>query len=166
MYRVNNKVNGNAFEELIELSLEFYRKQKIACILKTPEPFKTIAIAEKGKVTGFYEKKAQPDYKGVLCNGQCIIFEAKSTINDRILQSAVTEIQTKLLNEHQELNALCFVMASMEYKYFYRVPWDVWISMKERFGHKYMTKDELRPYQIKEYHGRLLLLDGIELSKI
>ena len=98
MYCVNNKVNGDNFEELIEISLSFYRERGIACILKTPEPFKTIEVRKDGRVTGFYMKKAQPDFKGVLCNGQCIIFEAKSTIKDRIQQSVVTEVQTKLLD--------------------------------------------------------------------
>lgn len=38
--------------------------------------------------------------------------------------------------------------------------------MKQRFGHRFMTKEELGPYKIKEYRGRLLLLDGIELEDI
>lgn len=42
MYCVNNKVNGDNFEELIEISLSFYRERGIACILKTPEPFNKI----------------------------------------------------------------------------------------------------------------------------
>ena len=42
MYCINNKINGDNFEELIEISLSFYRERGIACILKTPEPFKTI----------------------------------------------------------------------------------------------------------------------------
>ena len=143
MYCVNNKVNGDNFEELIEISLSFYRERGIACILKTPEPFKTIEVRKDGRVTGFYMKKAHPDFKGV-----------------------VTEVQTKLLDEHQKLNALCFVMVSLEMRFFYRVPWIVWKNMKQRFGHRFMTKEELGPYKIKEYRGRLLLLDGIELEDI
>lgn len=51
-------------------------------------------------------------------------------------------------------------------RFFYRVPWIVWKNMKQRFGHRFMTKEELGPYKIKEYRGRLLLLDGIELEDI
>lgn len=57
MYCVNNKVNGDNFEELIEISLSFYRERGIACILKTPEPFKTIEVRKDGRVNGFYMKK-------------------------------------------------------------------------------------------------------------
>ena len=72
MYCVNNKVNGDNFEELIEISLSFYRERGIACILKTPEPFKTIEVRKDVRVTGFYMKKAQPDFKGVYVTGNVL----------------------------------------------------------------------------------------------
>ena len=72
MYCINNKINGDNFEELIEISLSFYRERGIAYILKTPEPFKTIEVRKDGRVTGFYMKKAQPDFKVFYVTGNVL----------------------------------------------------------------------------------------------
>ena len=45
---------------------------------------------------------------------------------------------------------------------FYRVPWEAWKGMKEAFGHKYMTKDNLARYTIPQ-KGIVRLLDRLEL---
>lgn len=45
---------------------------------------------------------------------------------------------------------------------FYRVPWEAWKGMKEAFGHKYMTKDNLARYKVPQ-KGIVRLLDRLEL---
>ena len=40
-----------------------------------------------------FTKQAQPDFKGALCDGSCIIFDAKHTEKDRIQQNVITETQ-------------------------------------------------------------------------
>lgn len=161
-----NKNFGNTFEDLINRGCDYYRKQRVGCILKTPEPFRAIQRTNGGRVVGFYEKKAQPDYKGTLYNGQCIIFEAKSTIKDRICQNAVTKAQTDCLNEHQAYHAKCFVMVSIKGQYFFRVPWHQWSKMKETYGRKYMCLKELQPFSIKEKNNVLLFLEGISVPEL
>ena len=47
---------------------------------------------------------------------------------------------------------------------FYRVPWDVWKKMKELFGHKFMTEQELDPYRLQEKQCTILILEGVELK--
>lgn len=95
--------------------------------------------------------------------GQTIIFEAKYTSNDRIRQDAVTKEQEMLFERYQKMGAQCFVMVCMQGTDFYRVPWNIWKGMKELFGHKYMSKEELERYRIK-MRQILLLLEGIELK--
>lgn len=70
-------------------------KAGIADIQKTPEPFRVTRNLGKGRFEGHFIHCAQPDYKGIMMNGQGIIFEAKYTDHDRIMQNAVTETQVK-----------------------------------------------------------------------
>jgi recombination protein U len=56
-------------------------------------------------------------------------------------------------------------MVSMRLQDFYRIPWDVWKGMKEIFGHKYMTPEEMKEFKLKEINGRIQILDGIELRE-
>ena len=114
-------------------------------------------------VRGYYEKKGQPDYKGILCDGSGIMFEAKHTDSDRINQSAVTDKQWESLDIYEKFGAHCYVMVSMGLMRFYRVPWDVWKQMKKRFGHKFMTEQELKPYQLQQKQCKILFLEGVEL---
>lgn len=157
-----NKVHGAMFENIISYSCKYYLEKDIAHIEKTPEPFHM--IERKGNlVTGYYEKAGQPDYKGVLCDGTGIMFEAKHTDTDKIMQNVVTATQWKSLDIYEKFGAKCFVMVSMGFENYYRVPWDVWKRMKELFKHKYMNKKELEPYKLKSTIQAVLFLEGIEL---
>lgn len=160
-----NRAAGQAFEDLISDALEYYYVKGFASIEKTPEPMKVLRQnSDKSTFTAVYTKKAQPDYKGVLLGGQAIIFEAKHTSNDRIQQSAVTQEQEMIFERYQKMDAQCYVMVSMQGTDFYRVPWNVWKGMKEVYGHKYMTREDLEKYRIK-MKQTLLLLEGIELRE-
>lgn len=158
-----SKESGEAFERWINQSCEYYLKHGVAHIEKTPEPFHITSKERDGTVKGFYEKKGQPDYKGILCDGIGIMFEAKHTDSDRIMQRVVTDKQWESLDIYEQFGAHCFVMVSIGLKKFYRVPWSVWKRMKELFKHKYMSEKELEPYTLKEKYGLILILEGVEL---
>lgn len=158
-----NKAAGQMFEKMIEQASEEYKRLGIASIEKTPEPTKFLRRLENGRFIGCYEKKAQPDFKGVLMDGTCIVFDAKHTDNDRIQQDAISEEQAGFLDTYEKMNAHCYVMVGMEFQYFFMVPWAVWKTMKEKFGHKYMSKVELWPYRVP---SRLYVayLEGVEIN--
>lgn len=159
---------GAMFESMINAACLYYRDKNIAIIEKTPEPMRPIkpyGDRRAGKFIAVYEKQAQPDYKGVLCDGTAIIFEAKHTDASRIQENVITDTQRQNLNEFGELGAQCFVMVSMGFQNFYRVPWNVFRNMKAQFGRKYMTEQELAPYLLKQKRGVLLILEGVELNE-
>lgn len=158
-----NKAAGEAFERRLTSACEYYLQKGAAFIEKTPEPFHITGKEQNGTVKGYYEKKGQPDYKGILCDGTGIMFEAKHTDKDRMQQSAVTEAQWKSLDTYERFGAHCFVMVSMGLTKFYRVPWAVWKDMKQKFGRKYMTEENFEPYQLKEKYCTILILEGVEL---
>lgn len=159
-----SKAYGENFERFINRSCEYYKRLGLAIIDKTPEPFHITKNLGNGKMQGYFEKKAQPDYKGVLCDGSCIMFEAKHTSNDRILQDAVTDKQAEMFDDYLSLGAQCFVMVSLGYEHYYRVPWFTWKNMKEFFGHKYMDANDLEQFRLKIRECTLLILEGVEVN--
>lgn len=161
-----SKAAGDLFEEMINKSCQYYREKKAAIIEKTPEPMRPLrpyGERRDGKYIACFIKQAQPDFKGVLCDGRAIIFEAKHTDNDRIQESVITETQRQNFEEFQAMGAQCFVMVSIGFQCFYRVPWEIFGNMKNNFGRKYMNLDELAPYKIINKGGTLLILEGVKL---
>ena len=157
-----NKREGEAFEFHIEAALLRYKEAGIAEIEKTPEPIKQIGRKNhKGQFLACYTKRAQPDFKGTLPGGRSIVFEAKSTRQDKISQGAVTDDQRDRLERHSKLGALTFVIVSMNLQDFYRIPWEIWRDMKQIYGHKSMNRDELEPFRIEWRDGMIQLLDGL-----
>ena len=158
-----NKREGEAFEFHIETALLRYKEAGIAEIEKTPEPIKQIGRPNhRGQFLATYTKRAQPDFKGTLPGGRSIVFEAKSTRQDKISQSSVTDDQRERLEHHNKLGALAFVVVAMGLDNVYRVPWETWRDMREIYGHKSMNREELEPFRIYWREGMIQLLDGIE----
>lgn len=158
-----NKAAGAMFEQWISAACSFYLDKGIAYIEKTPEPFHITGKRPDGVITGYYEKKGQPDYKGILCDGTGIMLEAKHTDTGKIHQNVITNTQWENLNNYEKFGAQCFVLVSFGLKTFYRIPWAIWKQMKERYGHKHMDEKELKPFLLKERNCIILFLEGVEL---
>lgn len=163
-----SKAVGAMFEAMLNASCHYYRDKGLAAIEKVPEPMRPLkpyGDRKMGRYIACFEKQAQPDYKGVLCDGHAVIFEAKHTDKDRILESVITETQRQNLNDFSRLKAECFVIVSIGFQSFYRVPWEVFRDMKKYFGRKYMNLEDLRPYRLKQNRGILLILEGVEVNE-
>ena len=155
-----SRAKGKRFEEVIDRSLNYYRERGFADIEKTPEPMKVLRRLDQGRFIACFEKKAQPDYKGVIKGGREILFEAKFTDKDRLEQSRVGELQTEYMIRHQALGARCYVIAGYGTGAVYKIPWDIWLTMKARFGRKYVTELDLQRYKVAtNWNGILILLD-------
>ena len=108
-----SKAAGETFERWISAACEFYKNRGWAHIEKTPEPFHITGRDRDGTIKGYYEKKGQPDYKGILCDGTGIMFEAKHTDSDRMRQEVVTDTQWENLDLYEKFGAHCYVMVSI-----------------------------------------------------
>lgn len=154
-----NRAQGAHLENIIEQSCGDYAEREIAYIEKTPEPFRPMGRpTADGRFTGHYTAKAQPDFKGTICGGRAICFEAKETSTDRIEQKRVTPEQAAALELHSKLGALCGVMVSLSMQDYYFVPWVIWREMKENFGHKYMARPELEKFRVRFTGARIKFL--------
>ncbi len=163
---LTSRANGILFEHMIENGCEWYASQGIACIEKTPEPMRPIRPAgEKrdGRFIAVYTKQAQPDFKGALADGSCIVFDAKSTMGDILRDSVVTAAQKEAFTRYEAMGARCYIIATLGFTDFYRIPWNRWSCMKELNGHKYFTRSDLEPYRIKCIAEKVLFLEGLQL---
>ena len=156
-----SRAQGKHFEEYIDLSLRYYEQRGEAVVEKTPEPMRPTKDLGNGKFIAYYEKAAQPDYKGTLKGGRAVVFEAKHTDDDRIEFNRLTKEQRDDLEHHHKLGAVAFVLVSMSLTECFRVPWPVWRDMAATYGRKYMTRDELKPYKVPVVAGFVKFLDKL-----
>lgn len=155
-----SRAKGKHFEELIDRSLDYYRERGFADIEKTPEPMKVLRRLDHGRFVACFEKKAQPDYKGIIKGGREILIEAKYTDSDRIEQNRVGDLQSKYMNRHQRLGARCYVLVGFRTGNAYRLPWDTWLNMKCSFGRKYVSEQDIQQYKVSlGWNGIFLILD-------
>lgn len=155
-----SRAKGKAFEERIDSSLAYYRQRGFAHIEKTPEPMKVIRRLEQGRFIACFEKKAQPDYKGIIKGGREILFEAKYTDNEKMEQNRVGDLQAEYMERHQSLGARCYVLAGFRSGNAYRIPWDTWKDMKARFGRKYVREQDIQQFKMNvSWNGIFLLLE-------
>lgn len=155
-----NRARGQQFEDRLATAFDYYRERGSASIEKTPEPMKVLKSLGHGRFVACFIKKAQPDYKGLLRGGREILFEAKFTATDRMDWERVKQEQRDYLEEHQGLGARCYVVVGFLTGGVYRLPWDDWKNMKQRFGRKYVTEADLKPYTVPVDRGGRLLLIG------
>lgn len=157
-----SKAKGKQFEERLDKAFAYYKVHDFAIIEKTPEPMRPTQNLGSGKFVAFFEKKAQPDYKGTIKGGRTVMFEAKFTSTGKMEQGRVLQGQADYLDRHQELGARCYVIAGFSSGNVYRFPWSVWREMKKHFGRKYVTEAdvEIAAYLVPVTRdGVLLLLD-------
>ena len=153
-----NKALGALFEARIADSLRFYEQAGEAVVEKTPEPMRPTRSLGGGKFIAYYERAAQPDYKGVMKGGQAVVFEAKYTTTGRMEQDRVTAEQAERLDRYCAVGAEGFILAGFGDDAVYRVPWHVWKDMKEYMGRKYVTPDDLEEYRLHIGPGRIILV--------
>lgn len=162
-----SRASGAYFEGMIEAASRFYEDRGISVIDKTPEPMRVIKPMSQNRSQFIccFSKMAQPDYKGILCDSTMILFDAKHTDKDRIKRDCVTSEQEECFERYMRMGAMCFLVVSLGFQNFYRVPWIVFRDMKKIYGRKHMNEKELEPYRISYKNGILRFLDGVELKE-
>ena len=143
-----NKAAGKRFEDRLDKTFEYYRSTGAASIIKTPEPLRPLKSIGQGRFIACFTEKAQADYEGTIKGGRTVIYEAKYTTADRMTHDRVRPHQVAYMNEKSALGARCYVLAGFESGAVYQIPWPVWAGMKERFGRKYITEDDLPEYRV------------------
>jgi penicillin-binding protein-related factor A (putative recombinase) len=136
---------GASFESSLESMFEYQFKIGNMYIQKTPEPTKCIKNLGYGKFISIYTGKSQPDFKGTTKDGKCIVIEAKQTGTEKIMMSCIDSgknYEKMYLYNYESMNALCFIAVRFDFNNPCMIPFRHFISMKEIYGRKYMTKEE------------------------
>ena len=120
-----------------------------------------ISNTQGGLFIARFDKKSKPDFEGVLNNGQAIIFDVKSTEQDKIRASALSKSQATYLERYHSMGAVSFILVCLQFKDFYMVPWETWKDMKVLCGHLHMTRNELEPYRVSTANGYIHFLEHI-----
>ena len=59
------------------------------------------------------------------------------------------------------LGAECFVMVSFGFERFFKIPWTVFRDMKEHYGRKYITPEDVQEYKVRYIGGVLQFLQEV-----
>lgn len=164
---LKNNAQGRFFEEQIERACNYYREKNIANIHKVSEPFRVLKKLPGGKFQGQFLRKAEPDFKGCLLNGQCIVFECKYTSQSKIQRSILSENQNAELERNNNLNcitAVCICFAERLTERYFFVPFEVWLNMEKYFGKKSVTAEDLKKFEI--YYKHSIGIDFLRNIKI
>lgn len=152
-------LRGSFLEELINLTNEKYRTQKLALIQKVPTPIKPINIdkATRHITLAYFDQKSTVDYIGVV-QGIPVCFDAKECAEERFALANVHEHQMRFMQEFEEQDGVAFLLIYFAGRdCFMYLPFDAlknfWDRMKAG-GRKSFTFSELDPaYEISTYSG-------------
>ena len=155
-------LRGSFLEELINLTNEKYRVQKLALIQKIPTPITPINIDKESRhiTLAYFEKKSTVDYIGVV-QGIPVCFDAKECAVDTFALQNIHEHQVRFMEQFEKQNGIAFFLIYYSHKdIFYYLPYEMlrffWDRAKEG-GRKSFRYDELNPeYILPKKHGVLV----------
>lgn len=164
-------LRGQTLEELINLTNQKYRDNKLALIQKIPTPIKPIQIdsASRHITLAYFEQRSTVDYIGAV-QGIPVCFDAKECATDTFPLQNVHEHQIQFMKEFENQGGVAFLLIYFAHKdIFYYLKF---IKLKEFWerskngGRKSFRFEELEgKYQLSPYNGVCVhYLEGISLD--
>ncbi len=104
-------LRGSALEEMINLTIEKYRDNRLALIQKVPTPITPIQIdKEKRHITlAYFEQKSTVDYIGVV-QGIPVCFDAKECAVDTFSLANIHEHQVEFMKDFEDQGGIAFFL--------------------------------------------------------
>ncbi|HKL43296.1 MAG TPA: Holliday junction resolvase RecU [Clostridia bacterium] len=119
---------GDALEELILLSNDYYKQQKLGRVDKVNVPIKVIRRNDQGMIEkAFFEQRSTVDFHGVI-QGMPIVFDAKETSLKSIPIQNIHVHQIEYMRDIDYQGGLAFIIIHYKaYDEFYLIPYEmVW----------------------------------------
>lgn len=158
---------GDALEDLIHLSNEFYSRHKIARIDKAATPITVVELDNNGLITkAYFEKKATIDFYGI-AQGIFITFDAKETGQKSFPLKNIHPHQIDYMLEISQQGGVSFLIVHFKTFDCYKlVPVEILIEFSNaaQVGARKSIPFEAIPesFEIKrEKNGILLYLDAV-----
>lgn len=107
----NRGLRGSGLEELLNLSNEIYRANRIALVQKIPTPITPIEIDNKTRhiTLAYFEKQSTVDYIG-LVQSIPICFDAKECATDTFPLSNIHSHQMNFMRDFEEQRGVSFLI--------------------------------------------------------
>lgn len=164
-------LRGSALEDLVNRTIEQYRKKGLALIQKVPTPITPINIdkASRHITLAYFEKKSTVDYIGAV-QGIPVCFDAKECAADSFPLANVHEHQVRFMEDFEGQGGIAFFLvhftARDEFYYLRLCDLQVFWERAQSGGRKSFTLGELNPkYFLKAVPGLFVpFLDGIQMD--
>lgn len=152
-------LRGSTLEEMINLTNEKYRANKLAVIQKVPTPITPINIDKTTRhiTLAYFDQKSTVDYIGAV-QGIPVCFDAKECAEDTFPLQNVHEHQVTFMKEFEEQKGIAFLLIYFKkrdvfYYLTFEELWKYW-ERAQKGGRKSFRFDELDPhYQISTHNG-------------
>lgn len=164
-------LRGQTLEELINLTNQKYRDNKLALIQKIPTPIKPIRIdpANRHITLAFFEQRSTVDYIGAV-QGIPVCFDAKECASDTFPLQNVHSHQIEFMEEYEKQGGVSFLLIYFSHKdIFYYLKFShlkkFW-ERAEQGGRKSFRLEELEDkYRLSTYNGVCVhYLEGINMD--
>ena len=145
-YWKSRGLRGSAFEELLNMTNEAYRKEGLALIQKIPTPIKPIEIDQEKRVIklAYFEQKSTVEYIGVM-GGIPICFDAKECGKKSLPFSNIHPHQVAFMKDFDKQGGLAFLLVHFTvYHEYYLLPVE---TLAAYYEHREETGRASIPYQ-------------------
>ncbi|OPL07504.1 MAG: hypothetical protein AVO33_05110 [delta proteobacterium ML8_F1] len=117
---------GDALEDLILLTNEYYKNHQYALIDKASTPIKVVEIDQGGMITkGFFEKKSTVDFVGIV-QGIPVAFDAKETDLKSLPLYNIHAHQVDYMKHFTYQGGLAFIIVHFKYyDEYYLIPFEL-----------------------------------------
>lgn len=162
-------LRGSTLEDMINMTNEHYRQQKLALIQKIPTPITPVEIDQSTRhiTLAYFEKQSTVDYIGAV-QGIPVCFDAKECAVKTFPIMNIHEHQVKFMEDFEKQGGISFILlffSSLNETYY--IPFKDIKFFYERSlkgGRKSFTYDEIdKNYEINSTSGAVVhYLEGIK----
>ena len=103
-------LRGSLLEGMVNVTIEEYRKKKLALIQKIPTPIIPTNMDKEGHITlAYFDKKSTVDYLGVVQEIP-VCFDAKECKEDKFPLLNIKKHQYEFMKEFEEQGGISFIL--------------------------------------------------------
>ena len=141
---------GDALEELLYYTNQYYHQLGLCRVDKVSTPIKVVEIDHQEMVTkGFFEKKSTVDFIGIV-QGVCVAFDAKETNLKSLPLNNIHDHQVEYMKDIDQQGGLAFIIIHFKFNdSYYLVPFEI--------IRDYYLKGERRSIPFKAMNERFLI---------
>ncbi len=142
-------LRGSTLEDLINLTNEKYREQRLALIQKIPTPIKPVQIdqATRHITLAYFDQKSTVDYIGAV-QGIPVCFDAKECAADTFPIMNIHAHQVAFMQEFEEQGGIAFIIVFYSHRNeMYYMPFQMirkYYDRSENGGRKSITYQEMQ----------------------